>query len=131
MNSRLFAYLGYRDAPAALDWLRACGFDIVRRIDAEDGRVLHAEARLDDAVVVVATNDTDEDHAVLVRRPTGHGIYLMVNDVDALYDRAVAAGAEPLVPPEFTEWMTRHARVLDPEGVEWTFGSYEPGLLAE
>jgi uncharacterized glyoxalase superfamily protein PhnB len=128
MTARLFAYLGYRDAPAALSRLRACGFEIVRRIDGDDGQVLHAEARLDDAVVIVASNEED-DHAVLVRRPTGHGIYLMVNDVDALYARAVAGGATPEVPPEYTEWMTRHARVLDLEGVEWTFGSYEPAVL--
>jgi uncharacterized glyoxalase superfamily protein PhnB len=128
MTARLFAYLSYRDAPAALAWLRGCGFEIVRRIDGEDGRVLHAEARLDDAVVIVASND-EEEHAVLVRRSTGHGIYLMVNDVDGLYERAVAGGATPEVAPEYTEWMTRHARVLDLEGIEWTFGSYEPAAL--
>jgi uncharacterized glyoxalase superfamily protein PhnB len=95
MNTRLFAYLSYRDAPAALDWLAACGFETVRRIDGDDGRVVHAEVRLGEAVVIVASNDLDYDHAVLVDQPTGHGIYLMVGDVDDVFARAVAAGATP------------------------------------
>jgi uncharacterized glyoxalase superfamily protein PhnB len=128
MNTRLFAYLSYRDAPAALDWLAACGFETVRRIDGDGGRVVHAEVRLGDAVVIVASNDLDYDHAVLVDQPTGHGIYLMVGDVDDVFARAVAAGATPVIEPEDTEWTTRRARVLDPEGVEWSFGSYEPGV---
>jgi uncharacterized glyoxalase superfamily protein PhnB len=128
MNTRLFAYLSYRDAPAALDWLAACGFDTVRRIDGDGGRVVHAEVRLGDAVVIVASNDLDYDHAVLVDQPTGHGFYPMVGDVDDVFARAVAAGATPVIEPEDTEWTTRRARVLDPEGVEWSFGSYEPGV---
>jgi len=127
MNTRLSAYLSYRDAPAALDWLAACGFELVRRID-DGGRVVHAEARLGEAVVIVASNDVDYDHAVLVGQSTGHGIYLTVADVDDVYARAVAAGATPVIEPEDTEWATRRARVLDPEGIEWSFGSYEPGV---
>jgi len=78
--------------------------------------------------VIVASNDIDYDHAVLVDQPSGHGIYLLVGDVDDTYARAVAAGATPVIEPEDTEWATRRARVLDPEGVEWSFGSYEPGV---
>ena len=129
MNTRLFAYLSYRDAPAAIDWLMACGFDTVRRIDGTDGSVVHAEMRLGEAVVIVSSNDIDYDHAVLVGQPSGHGIYLMVPDVDAVYARAVAAGATPVIEPEETEWTTRRARVLDPEGIEWSFGGYEPGQV--
>ncbi|WP_411700549.1 VOC family protein [Conyzicola sp.] len=127
MNTRLFAYLSYRDARAAIDWLVACGFETVRRIDGDDGRVVHSEMRLGEAVVIVSSNDLDYDHAVLVGEPSGHGIYLMVPDVDAVYARAVAAGATPVIEPEDTEWTTRRARVYDPEGIEWSFGSYEPG----
>jgi hypothetical protein len=39
----LFAYLSYRDAPAAIDWLEAIGFELVTRQPRDDGAVLHAE----------------------------------------------------------------------------------------
>jgi uncharacterized glyoxalase superfamily protein PhnB len=42
----LFAYLSYRDAPAAIDWLEAIGFRVVTRQPGEGGTVLHAELRL-------------------------------------------------------------------------------------
>ena len=129
MNAHLFGYVSYRDGAAALEWLAACGFTIVRRIDDDAGRVLHAEVRLGQAVVMVSSNDDDFDDTVLVERPAGHGLYLMVDDVDRLYERAVAAGATPVIEPEDTEWTTRRAEVRDPEGNTWTYGSYEPGQL--
>lgn len=129
MNAHLFGYVSYRDAGAALGWLSACGFTVVRRIADDAGRVVHAEVRLGQAVVMVSNNDDDLDDTVLVDRPSAHGLYLMVDDVDTLYARAVAAGATPVIAPEDTEWATRRARVLDPEGNEWSFGSYEPGQL--
>jgi uncharacterized glyoxalase superfamily protein PhnB len=37
------------------------------------------------------------------------------------------AGATSVFEPEETEWETKRARVLDPEGYEWSFGTYQPG----
>jgi uncharacterized glyoxalase superfamily protein PhnB len=76
---------------------------------------------------MVATADADDDTAALKGRSTGNGLYLRVDDVDALYERAVAAGAVSVFPAESTEWGTGRARLLDTEGHEWSFGSYEPG----
>jgi hypothetical protein len=49
------------------------------------------------------------------------------DDDDGCHERAVAAGGRSVFGPEDTEWGTRRARVLDPEGGEWSFGTYEPG----
>lgn len=123
----LVAYLGYADAPAAIDWLQALGFEAVTRQD-DDGRVAHAELRLGDAVVMVASDDEGAPPPPsLVGRSTGAGLYLRTDDVDDLHARAVRAGGREVFPPEETEWGSRRARVLDPGGREWSFGSYEPG----
>jgi len=50
----LSGYLSYRDAPAAVAWLEAIGFELTARQDGDDGAVLHAELRLSDAVIMVA-----------------------------------------------------------------------------
>jgi len=50
-----------------------------------------------------------------------------VEDVAAIFRAAVDAGATGLLAPETTEWGTERARVLDPEGHEWSFGTYKPG----
>lgn len=51
----------------------------------------------------------------------------MTDDVEGLYRTAVEAGAVSVHPPEDTGWGSRRARVLDPGGREWSFGSYRPG----
>jgi uncharacterized glyoxalase superfamily protein PhnB len=127
MPVRLFAYLSYRDAPRAIAWFTRVGFDVVRRQDDEHGGVAHAELRLGDAVFMMSSFDAEYDTPRLVGESTGRGLYLLVEDVDALYERAIAAGGTSVFEPEDTAWGTRRARVLDPEGGEWSFGSYEPG----
>lgn len=42
------------------------------------------------------------------------------------HERALGAGARVVYPPEDTEFGTRRYRTLDPEGYEWSFGSYGP-----
>jgi len=129
--ARLHAYLSYRDAPAALVWLQAVGFEIVRRQDGNEGAVLHSEVRMGDAVLMVASADADYDRPRLLGQSTGYGVYLLFDDpaeVDEWHDRAVRAGGRSVIPPEDTEWGSRRARVLDLEGGEWSAGTYEPGL---
>lgn len=128
MNARLFAYLSYPDASAALLWLEQVGFTTVRRHDGPDGHVVHAEVRLGEAVIMLASDDAEYARPPLVGRSTGQGLYLLVQDVDGFYQRALAAGGIPVIEPEETEWGSRRCRVLDPQGREWSAGSYEPGL---
>jgi uncharacterized glyoxalase superfamily protein PhnB len=123
----LFAYLSFRDAPAGIAWMQRLGFETVTRQDGADGTVAHAELRLGEAVVMVASVDADYEIPPLRGRSTGSGLYLHAADVRTLHDAAVAAGATSVFAPERTEWGTERARVLDPEGHEWSFGTYRPG----
>ena len=130
VGTTLAAYLSYRDAPAALRWLQALGFEVVRRADAEDGTVAHAELRCDDVVLMIASNDAAYSRPPLIGRSTGGGLYLVLDDAAAVedrYRRGIEAGGTPVFGPEDTAWGTRRARLLDPEGGEWSFGSYAPG----
>lgn len=128
VSAKLFAYLSYRDAPAALEWMERVGFDVVRRQDGDAGQVIHAEVRLGDAVLMVASDDAGYQRPALSGRSTGQGLYLLVDDVDAFHRKAVAAGATSVIQPESTGWGSRRARVLDPQGQEWSAGTYEPGV---
>ncbi len=57
---------------------------------------------------------------------SGYGVYVYVEDEDAHYERARAAGAEIAYPPEDTDFGTRRYRALDLDGYEWSFGTYRP-----
>lgn len=126
----LHTYLSYRDAAAALDWLgRAFGFETTMRYDDESGTVAHAEARLGDAAIIVFA-DQGYDRLTKHGDTVGYGAYLAVADqaaVDAVWTRALEAGATPVWKPDTTQWGNYRCRVLDPEGYEWTFGTHKPG----
>ncbi|WP_237767639.1 VOC family protein [Serinicoccus sp. CUA-874] len=130
----LHAYLSYSDAQATLRWLEQVGFSVVARQDGGGGAVLHAEVRWGDVVLMVASADDDYDVPRLLGRSTGGGLYLWLSDpsqVDEWYARALQAGGTQVFAPEETEWGTRRARVLDPEGHEWSIGTYRPGASWE
>ncbi len=51
-------------------------------------------------------------------------VYVVTADVDALHDRAVAAGAEIVVALHDTDYGSRDFTARDPEGARWSFGTY-------
>jgi uncharacterized glyoxalase superfamily protein PhnB len=126
----LHAYLSYRDASEGLRWLHGVGFHVVSRQEGPDGTILHAEVRLGDVVLMVASADAAYEVPSLVGRSTGGGLYLWLpqhSDVDNWHVHAISAGAHEVIAPEDTDWGTRRSRVLDPEGHEWSVGTYRPG----
>jgi uncharacterized glyoxalase superfamily protein PhnB len=126
MTTTMYPYLSYRDAASALRFLEEVfGFTTVVRRDAPDGPVQHAEATFDESAVMMGT--ADHQSAPLEGASVGQGVYVFVEDVDAHFERAWEAGARVAYEPEDTEWGTHRNGVLDPEGYEWSFGSYRPG----
>lgn len=128
----LHTYFAYRDAPAALDWLRrVLGFEVTMQWPDDHGGIQHAELRLGAAVVVVFSEDgAGYDTPVLRGETTGRGIYLSPPDdatVDAVFARARAAGATVVWEPHATEWGGYRCRFLDPEGHEWSLNTHLPG----
>lgn len=125
MTPTVYPYLSYRDTAAALRFLEeAFGFTTIARWDAPDGTVQHAEVTFGEGAVMLGT--ADYPTAPLDEASVGQGIYVYIEDVDAHFAKAQAGGAQIVYPPEDTEWGTRRYRVLDPEGYEWSFGSYRP-----
>jgi len=120
-------YLSYPDAAAILDWITALGGEVLARQDGDDGNVVHSEVRVEGAVLMVASDDAAYEIPPLRGESTGAGVYLVTERVDELHDAAVSAGGRSVIAPEDTGWGARRARVLDPAGREWSFGSYRPG----
>lgn len=129
--SGLYAQVPYRDAPAMLEWLqRAFGMTVVMQWPDEDGGVMHAEVRLGDAVFTVFSDRAGYSRPEPRGESVGLGLAIVRDDaaeVDAAFRTAVAAGAEVVIEPTDTEWGNYRFRVRDPEGYEWTFGTYMPG----
>jgi uncharacterized glyoxalase superfamily protein PhnB len=125
--TQLYPQLGYRNPERAIAWLEALGFELLLTWPHPDGTLRHAELRQGDAIVMIVGGVGELQQPELRGRTVGHGLYLQTTDVPGTYRAAIEAGATSVFEPEPTEWGTERARVLDPEGYEWSFGNYEPG----
>ena len=56
--------------------------------------------------------------------PGTFGAYVVTDDVDAVYERAKAAGAEIIAEPHDTDYGSHDFAARDPEGNRWSFGTY-------
>ncbi|MEL6680888.1 MAG: VOC family protein [Pseudomonadota bacterium] len=117
-------YLSYVDAKGAMAFLsRAFAFETVQAFDGEDGRLVHGEMKYGTGVIMLGSVEAGGAKA-------SPGIYVVVADVDAHHARAREAGAQIVYGPEDTEFGTRRYRAKDPEGHEWSFGTYQPSTEA-
>jgi uncharacterized glyoxalase superfamily protein PhnB len=123
-------FLSYEDAPAALDWLaKAFGFERTQVHEGEDGKIVHAEMRFGDGMVMLGSAGPNPFGMKTAKElgAVNQGIYSIVDEgLDAHYERAVAAGAEVVLPLHDTDYGSREYLVRDPEGNIWSFGTYRP-----
>ncbi|MBL1076180.1 VOC family protein [Nocardia sp. 2] len=116
----------YRDAQAAMAFLeRAFGFETAFAA-TRDGVVQHAELVFPGGVGIMLGQLRD-DMTLEDMVPGIGSAYLVIDDPDALYARAKAAGAT--ITKELqdeTDYESRGFTCRDPEGVNWSFGTY-PG----
>jgi len=119
--SAVTPYLTAADAAAALDWYgRAFGAEEQFRVVMDDGRIGHAEFSIGAARFMLS----DEAPALGVVSPgslggTSAAMHLTVTDVDALYARAVAAGATAQREPADQPYGNRQGVLVDPFGHRW------------
>ncbi|HEX6585620.1 MAG TPA: VOC family protein [Solirubrobacterales bacterium] len=123
-----YPIVSYENADAAIDWLkRAFGAEEIAVHKGDDGQVEHMELSFEGGVVMGGSKRVGElAGKVEIGSPTS--IYLVVSDPDAHHERAVAAGAEVVIPLRDEDYGSRGYSALDPEGNVWSFGTYRPVL---
>jgi PhnB protein len=118
---RITPYLYYENVAGAIEWLsRAFGLRERFRLAEPDGTVSHAELELEDGVVMVGSPGRDFQNPNRLGHAT-QSLYIYVDDVDAHYERAKAAGATILARPEEQFYGDRRYGAADPEGHHWFF----------
>jgi uncharacterized glyoxalase superfamily protein PhnB len=124
----LFPSFRYRDARAAIEFLKsAFGFrELVVHPNA-DGSIAHAELSYGPSILMLGSARDD-----LYGARVGQGwLYVAVDDPDAHYQRARAAGAEIIVELHDTDYGSRDYAARDLDGNVWNFGTYRPAVAQE
>lgn len=121
MTQSVFPSFRYRDAPAAIRWLKeTLGFEELQVYENDDGTIAHAELVIAGNVIMLGSARDDAP-------PTPSTTYVALDEVDSLHERASAAGGEA---SDLTEqdYGSRDFSIEDPGGNRWSFGTYRPQL---
>ena len=122
-----------KNGDAAIEFYKkAFGAEERRIMKGPDGRVAHAELKIGDSVFMLS----DEYPEMNCHSPKSIGgspvsIYVYVEDVDSLFDKAVSAGAKALDPVKDQFWGDRHGRLEDPFGHVWSIATHKKDLSEE
>jgi PhnB protein len=106
-------YLIVDGAGATIDFLRAVfGATEIRRFPHATGKIMHAEVRVDDTVVMIADGADGWP-------PVPSHVHVYVPDVDATYRRALESGATSIQEPVKKQDADKRGGVRDAGGTTW------------
>lgn len=118
-------YLTVQEAAALIEFLKQA-FEAVeiRRTLHPEGRIMNAEVRIGDSVVMVG-------EATSEFQPMPSSIYLYVEHTDATYERALQAGGISIMEPANQFYGDRNAGVKDPTGNHWWIATHQEDVSSE
>ena len=129
----LTAYFIVNGAARAIDWYKDIfGATEIMRMPGPDGKIAHAELRIGDSVIMLADENAQMNHfgpQQGKRPPIAMMVY--VPDVDATFNKAVAAGAtvERAVQDQF--YGDRSGGIVDPFGHRWYIATHVEDVTPE
>jgi PhnB protein len=117
--------LVFNDGAAAIEFYRSAfgAEEAGERFTGPDGEVIHAELRISDSIVMITDEAGDPEAPARSPLSLGGAVSAIMatywEDVDAAWDRAVAAGAEVIYPLADQFYGERGGRLRDPFGHQW------------
>lgn len=127
-------YLVVKNASDAIEFY-CKAFDAVelhRSVCPSSGRIMNAKIGIGDSIIMLNDEFPEYDcRGPAADAPPAVTIHLYVEDVDALFAQAVAAGATALMTPSDSFWGDRFAQIHDPFGHRWSIGTHIEDLSDE
>lgn len=122
-----------RDAVRAIEFYKqAFGAQERGVMKGPDGKVMHAELKIGDSIVMLA-DEFPEFGAVAPESGgnTSMGLHIYVDNVDQAFDRAVKAGAKVEMPVSDQFWGDRYGKLRDPFGHKWSIATHVKDMSAD
>jgi PhnB protein len=111
---------------------RAFGAELRYRFDMPDGKIGHVEMKIGDSFIMLSEEDLSRDaHSPLELKGSPVTLFIYDRDVDALFQRAVGAGAQVTMPVADQFWGDRMGGLIDPFGHRWVLATHKEDLTDE
>jgi PhnB protein len=126
-------HLSVREASKAIEFYKkAFGAEVVDVHYTPDGKVMHAHLKIGDSHLLLA----DEFPGMGTPAPQTLGgspvvLNIYVDDVDSLFNQAVAAGATVTMPLADMFWGDCYGQIVDPFGHHWALGAHQEDVSPE
>ena len=118
-------YLVVEGVPKLLEFLKdTFNSTELERVPRPDGTISHAEVRIGDSVVMMGEANAQS-------KPMPTMLYVYVEDVDAVYKRALQAGAKPVRELKDEFYGDRAGGVADPMGNQWWIATHKEDVSPE
>ena len=123
----LTPYLVCKGAAKAIDfYTRVFGAEEIVRMPGPDGQIMHAEVKIGNAILMLADENKEQGHlSPQTLGGSGSSVMLYTDDVDAVYNRAIAAGAKSETAPADMFWGDRMGNITDPFGHSWAIATHK------
>lgn len=119
----IFPELRYPSGARAISWLRdAFGFETLIEVPGPEGKIVHAEMHFGDGVIMIDPGGEPGG----AWGDSGQAMSVQIDDPDAHFQTASAAGAHVVLPLATTQYGARHYWARDLEGFLWGFSTYRP-----
>ena len=135
MSTTLGSYILVNRGHEALEWYkRALGADVQNVSDGPNGKLMHSVVHIGDDSFFVAEDQPEMGGPMMSptrANGTTFSFYLMVENADKTYDRAMKAGASEVMKPQDAFWGHRWAMFADPYGHVWQVAHVKEELSHE
>ena len=131
--STLTPYLVVKDAAKAIEFYKKVfGAKEVMRMKSPEGRVMHAELKLNDCMFMLADECPESGHrSPLSLKGTAVSLLCYVENVDSAFDKAVKAGCKSVQPVADKFYGDRSGVLTDPFGHCWCLATHKEDLTPE
>ena len=117
------AIRGRRGADAVHFYQEAFGARVLHQVPSDDGRIMHCHLEVNGGSVMLNDDFPEYRGGQEAGAPEGVTLHLQVDDADALWTRAITAGASVTMALEDQFWGDRYGQLQDPFGHRWSIGA--------
>jgi PhnB protein len=128
----LTPYVVCKDAAKAIEfYTKAFGAEETARMPGPGGRIMHAEVKIGNSMLMLSDENPERGAVAPSGKGRSQSLMFYTPDVDAVFKRAIDAGATSVEAPTDMFWGDRMGNLIDPFGHQWAIATHKEDVSPE